>query len=58
VQIVEIKQVGEILHATNVKNRYIKIIAKQKHLIVSVIKSTNKHGRKKRALQQSKLHLV
>jgi len=44
VQAVEIKQVGEILHATNVKSHYIKLIVKVKHLIVNVMKLMSRSG--------------
>jgi hypothetical protein len=44
VQIVEIKQAGEIQHATNVKNHYTKLIARQKHQIANVMKLMNKCG--------------
>jgi len=47
-QIVEIKPVGEILHVTNVKNHYTKLIARQKHQIVNVMKLMNKCGWKRR----------
>jgi len=50
---VGIKQVGEILHVTNAKNHYIKLIARQRHQIANVIKLMKKHGYKKRPQVQS-----
>jgi len=44
VQVVEIKQVGGILHATNAKNHYTKLIVRQRHLTASVMKLMNKCG--------------
>jgi len=44
VQIVEIKQVGEILPATNAKNHYTKLIVRERHLIANVMKLMNKYG--------------
>ncbi|HEY5735845.1 MAG TPA: hypothetical protein VIS47_04725 [Nitrosopumilus sp.] len=55
-QIVEIKQAGEILPATSAKNHYTKLIARQRHLIVNVIKSMNRHGHKKRLPPQAKIY--
>ncbi|MDH3342010.1 MAG: hypothetical protein OEL84_12120 [Nitrosopumilus sp.] len=52
-QIAVTKQVGETLHATNAKNCYIKLIARQRHQIANAIRLTNRCGRKKRHQAQS-----
>ncbi|MDH5569734.1 MAG: hypothetical protein OEX98_08105 [Nitrosopumilus sp.] len=47
------RQVGEILHATNVKNCCIKRIARQRHQIANVTRLMNNRGYKKRHQVQS-----
>lgn len=46
-QAVEINQAGEILHVTNVKNRYIKKTAKASQKTANVMNLTNKPGHRK-----------
>jgi len=47
VLIVEIKEAGEIPHVTNVINRCIKKIVREKILIVNAMNLTNRRGHKK-----------
>ncbi|MFB5619176.1 MAG: hypothetical protein ACE5SV_04465 [Candidatus Nitrosomaritimum aestuariumsis] len=47
-QVVEIKQVGEILHVKSAKKHCIRLNARQRHQTVNVTNLMNMHGHKKR----------